>query len=64
MKNITLMFQISDEDYERIQPVLHNTIDEDTPLGLRFKDLDHTPEYELAPQVVVSVLAVGEDDNA
>ena len=56
MKTLTLIVNIADEDFEAIRPVLEHTVDEDTLLGVRLKDTEHAPEYELAPEVHVTPL--------
>jgi hypothetical protein len=57
MRTLTLTVNIADEDFEAVRPVLENTIDEDTLLGVRLKDVEHAAENVLAPQVYVTPLS-------
>lgn len=58
---ITIVLEMSDESYASLLPTLETAVLEDSVVGLRLKDLDGTPEHELALQVTAHVLAYGED---
>jgi len=62
MVTITLTIEMTRQELDTILPTLMRSVDEDMLIGLRVKDLD-TAEHTLAPQVLATVLAIGNEDG-